>query len=119
MEKVKTIQQFAEENPDKVHVVDSEKLEKANENIKNAIKGKTKKKEKYVFQIVRVFTWRENLGFETHEERHYTDMICDTEETAQDMTDWLKRKESRKECYYTYIKRPVFNMSEMEEFWKQ
>ena len=45
MEKVKTIQQFAEENPDKVHVVDSEKLEKANENIKNAIKGKNKEKE--------------------------------------------------------------------------
>lgn len=46
-------------------------------------------------------------------------MICDTEKTAKDMTDWLKRKESRKECYYTYIKRPVFNMSDMEEFWKQ
>lgn len=44
MKKAQTIQQFAEENPDKVHVVDSEKLKKANENIKIAIKGKTKKR---------------------------------------------------------------------------
>lgn len=46
-------------------------------------------------------------------------MICDTEKTAQDMTDWLKRNECRKECYYTYIKRPLFTMQDMEEFWKQ
>ena len=46
MKKVKTIQQFAEENPDKVHTVDSEKLEKANENIKNAIKEKKQRKRK-------------------------------------------------------------------------
>lgn len=53
MKKAKTIQQFAEENPDKVHTVDSEKLEKANKNIENALrKGDIKVKEEFKGEII-------------------------------------------------------------------